>query len=186
MKMMALLLMAIGLISSCSTEENPEAVQEELEVFDLNGDIEAMSTVEDQLQMLRQLTMRYHSFEQAEKDGYAEESMFNPSPWVPNMGFHYTKESLLFDEEINLDEPEILIYVPNEKGKLKLVGIEYAIPLFMSPEAPEGFIGDDDQWSVNPHIAGGAWTLHVWMPLDNPDGIFTKDNPRVPVENPMQ
>ena len=129
--------------------------------------------------------MRFHSFEQAKKLGYAEPSPFNPSPYIPNMGYHYTNMGLL-DGTFDMEQPEILLYVPNEVGKLKLVGVEYAVPVALSETPPEGFIGNDDHWEYNPNVAGGAWTLHAWVVLENPEGVFAPANPEVPVLNPTQ
>ena len=142
-------------------------------------------TLETQLKKVRKATMRFHSFEQAKKLGYAVPSPFNPSPYVPNMGYHYTNMELM-DGKFEMDKPEILLYVPNEEGKLKLVGVEYAIPVAASEFPPEGFLGDLDHWEYNPHVAGGAWTLHAWVVLENPDGVFAPANSNVPVLNPSQ
>ena len=100
------------------------------------------------------------------------------------MGFHYTNLALM-EGTFELLRPEILLYVPNAQGKLKLVAVEYAVPYIAGSEPPEGFIGDDDVWSYNPHVGPeGAWTLHAWVVMDNPDGIFAPYNPDVPAENP--
>ena len=140
-------------------------------------------TVESQLKELRKVAMRYHSFKQAEKAGYADPFPFNPSPYVPNMGFHYINVGLI-DGTFEMEKPEILLYVPNAQGKLKLVGVEYAVPGTPESTPPEGFIGDTDQWFYNPHVAGGSWTLHAWVVLENPDGVFAPLNPNVPASDP--
>ncbi|EAR15958.1 hypothetical protein [Robiginitalea biformata] len=142
-----------------------------------------VETLDSQLKQARKAAMRFHSFQQAVKHGYADPYPFNPSPYVPNMGFHYINVGLM-DGTFEVDRPEILLYVPNKQGKLKLVGIEYAIPAAPDSEAPEGFIGDEDHWHYNPEVAGGAWTLHAWVVMDNPDGVFASFNPDVPVSDP--
>jgi hypothetical protein len=45
----------------------------------------------------------------------------------------------------------------------------------MAAEAPEGFTGTDDVWDNN--TAFQLWTLHAWIWLANPDGIFAPFNP---------
>ncbi|MBA4743705.1 MAG: hypothetical protein H2058_00475 [Muricauda sp.] len=167
-------------LSSCSeagTDEFPE-----LEMISAKA---KTTTVEDQLKRVRRQSMRFHSFEQAVKAGYAEPFPFNPSPYVPQMGYHYINVGLM-DGVFELDRPEILLYVPNAHGQLKLVGVEYAVPGPESSDPPEGFIGDGDHWHYNPNVAGGAWTLHVWMVLENPDGIFAPLNPNVPSQDPSE
>ena len=69
---------------------------------------------------------RYHSFEQAEQDGYAirvgEPCVASP---LGTMGVHALNAALMADDAIDPVRPEILLYVPDEQGSLKLVGVEY-------------------------------------------------------------
>lgn len=178
-QIVALCCIVIFLIS-CTKDSISES--DDLTVVTAKAKVE---TLKDQLKKVRKAVMRFHSFEQARKAGYAEDLPFNPSPYVPNMGYHYTNVDLM-DGEFDMEKPEILLYVPNEQGKLKFVAVEYAVPVALSPEPPEGFLGDDDQWDFNPHVAGGAWTLHAWVVIDNPDGVFAPFNPNVPVSDPSE
>jgi hypothetical protein len=41
------------------------------------------------------------------------------------MGIHATDAALMADDAIDPLRPEILVYIPNEDGSLKLVGVEY-------------------------------------------------------------
>lgn len=172
------ILSVVFLMSACSKEEMVGSVP--VEVTSAKASIE---TVENQLKKVKKIAMRYHSFEQAKKAGYADPLPFNPSPYVPNMGFHYINVGLM-DGTFELEKPEILLYVPNEQGKLKLVAVEYAIPGPPDSTPPEGFIGDSDHWHYNPNVAGGSWTLHAWVVKDNPDGVFEALNPNVPATDP--
>ena len=176
-----ILLMAVVCSSSCTSEDLASAPSE-LETTRIKAHLE---TKETQIKKVKQATMRFHSFEQARKMGYAEPLPFNPSPFVPQMGYHYTNVGLL-DANFELERPEILLYVPNGHGKLKLVAVEYAVPVALSASAPEGFLGEDDHWEYNPNVAGGAWTLHAWTVLENPEGIFAPFNPRVPTADPSK
>lgn len=174
-------LLTMGLIfTSCSKEE--AIIDSELTATMVKSEME---TLDSQLKKVRQVAMRFHSFKQAEKAGYAEPFPFNPSPYVPNMGFHYINVGLM-DGTFELEKPEILLYVPNEQGKLKLVGVEYAIPGSPESTPPEGFLGNEDHWHYNPNVAGGSWTLHAWVVIDNPDGVFAAFNPDVPSSNPAE
>jgi hypothetical protein len=49
----------------------------------------------------------------------------------------------------------------------------------LSPNPPEGFTGDADQWREDTE-GFGFWELNAWIWLHNPEGIFGHDNPRVP------
>ncbi|MFX0555470.1 hypothetical protein ACOCEA_01650 [Maribacter sp. CXY002] len=172
-------LLLLLVVTSCSKEE--ATADTELEMVSVKAKKE---TLESQLKKVKKATMRFHSFEQAKKAGYADPYPFNPSIYVPNMGFHYINVGLI-DGEFDMEKPEILLYVPNEQGKLKLVGVEYAVPFVLSPDGPpEGFIGDSDQWDKNYNLPGGAWTLHAWVVIENPDGVFTDLNPVVPKNDP--
>ncbi len=160
-------------LSACSKEALED---ESLTATSVKGKTE---TLDSQLKQARRAAMKFHSFKQAQKANYEL-----ASPYVPNMGYHYVNTDLLLNGEFNVEQPEALLYVPNEQGKLKLVGIEYIVPGFLSPEAPEGFIGDSDHWHFNPNVAGGSWTLHVWVVEDNPDGVFAPTSPKVPFSDP--
>jgi len=46
------------------------------------------------------------------------------------------------------------------------------------PPAPDGFTGTNDTWELNEEFQ--LWTLHVWIELENPNGIFTARNPVLP------
>ena len=126
-----------------------------------------------ELAQARSTTARYHSVEAAEADGYVDISFCEPAE-----GCHWLKPSLL-DAHFNPAEPEVLLYVPDDHGRMRLVAVEYLIPIAVSPVAPEGFLGEADEWRKESE-GPGLWELTVWIWLDNPDGIFAHHNPRVP------
>ena len=78
-----------------------------------------------ELQEVRSAVARYHSFEQAERDGYTvhmEPCVASPAG---TMGIHAINPALMADDAIDVDQPEILLYVPKGDGELELVGVEY-------------------------------------------------------------
>ena len=96
------------------------------------------------------------------------------------MGFHFLNASLL-DDRFEIEKPELMLYAPYGADSMKLVAVEYATPitdLNNPPPVPEGFTGSDDVWEVNTEFK--LWTLHVWVGLDNPHGLFASHNPRLP------
>jgi hypothetical protein len=111
---------------------------------------------------------RYHDVRKALGDGYQDIGVV-----LPNMGRHFLNESLL-DATFEADRPELLVYTPDSSV---LVAVEYAVPIALSPQAPEGFTGQADEWV---QFGGSLWTLHAWVWKDNPDGIFNPTNQRVP------
>lgn len=129
------------------------------------------------LAQVRRATARYHDVTVAEESGYVQ-----VSPFVPGMGYHYLKESLM-DDEVIPTKPEALVYVDNpaDESKRRLVAVEYLIP--------EGLVGqqsdldgkfpgvDGDAWHHEHEIH--AWTLHAWIWYPNPEGVFHPANSRV-------
>ncbi|MCH7724270.1 MAG: hypothetical protein IIC76_13190 [Bacteroidetes bacterium] len=130
--------------------------------------------LEGELAKVRSATERYQNMDNALSDEYEDIDLF-----VANQGWHYLKGSLV-DETFELEKPEILVYAPDSNGGLMLVGVEYAIPVDLSADAPDGFTGAEDVWEINTDF--GLWVLHAWVWSDNPDGIFNSTNPLVPVE----
>lgn len=126
----------------------------------------------DQLAQVKRATARYRTFENATHDGYVDIGVV-----LPNMGRHFMKQGLV-DSTFEVEHPELLVYQPTEHGGMELVAVEYAVPLSMSANAPEGFRGTADQWSPNQTF--GLWLLHAWVWKENPDGVFNPTNSRVP------
>jgi hypothetical protein len=124
-----------------------------------------------ELDRARQATLKYADLSQALADGYA-----NINVVMPNMGHHYMKQ-VLVDERFEIESPEILVYA-SESGQMRLVAVEYAIPLDRSAEAPAGFTGSDDVWDRNTGFQ--LWLLHAWVHRDNPAGVFKSTNSNVP------
>src|SRR5215475_6866130 len=69
-------------------------------------------------------TAKYQDVEQAEADGY-----INIDLYLSGEGYHYVNPSLI-DGTFDPAHPEVLLYLPVGDGqRLKLVGVEYLIPL---------------------------------------------------------
>lgn len=134
---------------------------------------------EDQVALLEQKMQRFHNFAVAQAQGYTVQA----GSYVPNMGYHYLNPEYV-DGEFDLLKPEILVYHPDENGNMIFGAAEYLIPLMDCDEenpsypAPEGFMGNEDHWHVN--CAAGGWTLHAWVGVENPDGVFNATNSQVP------
>jgi hypothetical protein len=92
----------------------------------------------------------------AKKDGFVDINVV-----TKNMGYQYMKISLV-DAEFDIRKPEILVYNKNDKGKIELVAVEYAVPISLTPKAaPAGFTGDNYVWSKNTDF--GLLLLHAWV-----------------------
>ena len=129
-----------------------------------------------EIDQLRSAMTSFDDIESAKDKGYANDV----TGYVTNMGFHYLNASIL-DDKFDVKNPELVLYVPDDHGGLKFVGVEYAVPiadLNNPPPAPEGFKGDADVWEINTEFK--LWTLHAWVGMDNPHGIFHPHNPNIP------
>lgn len=127
-----------------------------------------------ELQQVRAATARYQHLKNAEKDGYVDIDVV-----MPNMGYHYMKMEHV-DDKFEIRNPEILVYNHDEDGNMELVAVEYAIPIPLSVNAPEGFTGSGDVWTY--HTGFNLWLLHAWVWKYNPDGVFNPTNPDVHVQ----
>ena len=127
-----------------------------------------------ELQQARAASARYRNFDNATADGYQDINVI-----VPEMGHHYLKMANL---DINFDykKPELLVYNREHDGSMKLVAVEYAVPIDLTPTtAPAGFTGNADVWDRNTFF--GLWLLHAWVWEYNPNGVFNPTNPEVHV-----
>ena len=128
-----------------------------------------------ELARARNATARYHDFDVADADGYEFLAC------VPGEGFEYVNWSLV-DCTFDIEHPEALHYVTEENG-LRLVGVEYVVPIACTATAPEGFTGDADEWEF---MAEGLpiWALRaaIWFP--NQEGMFEEHNPRIQTQCP--
>ena len=166
------------LMTGCKKSSNAEAVQEEIQSKSNSqngsngfGNYTGLDpqTVSE-LQQAKIATAKYNDFDQAIAAGYVDINVI-----VPEMGYHYLKMDNL-NATFEYDKPEILVYNKEENGRMKLVALEYAVPISLSANAPSGFTGDNDHWSV---YQGVLWTLHAWIWEYNPDGVFNATNPLI-------
>ena len=136
-----------------------------------------------ELQAVREATAKFHSVDQALAAGYVPASPCEKSP-AGTMGIHYVNPRLLAPGLEPLT-PEILIYLPNADGSLKLVAVEY-----MKIDADQNLATDSDR----PFLFGQAfqgpmlghnptmpihYDLHVWIHESNPNGVFAQWNPAI-------
>jgi hypothetical protein len=172
-----LLLIAAGLfLSGCedtglTAPENPYSSVETIESANIQ-----LQNINPELASLRRATALFQNFNKAVAAGYKDR--ITPC-WYHSelgaMGYHYANLELL-DGSVNLLEPEALMYEPNAKGHLNLVGLEYIVPI----EAWEGeevpvLLGQE--FHTNEGL--GLYTLHIWLWRQNPAGMFADWNPKV-------
>ncbi len=129
---------------------------------------------ESEVNQLKKATEKYVDFNTAVSEGWID-----VSGYVPNMGHHFLNPAYS-DGVFELEKPEVILYLPDENGAMKMVAVEYSI-IPKDPEnpgnPPEGFTGALDEWHFNEELK--QWQLHVWTKLENPDGIFAPFNPAI-------
>ncbi|HLM00036.1 MAG TPA: hypothetical protein VK400_03210, partial [Pyrinomonadaceae bacterium] len=113
----------------------------------------------------RAATARYHNFDKAVEDGFVQVSPCVEVPGLGAMGYHYVNFARAGNPNLDPAQPETLLYLPDNNGKLRLVGLEYV--KFASPNAPAPVLfGQELHYDQNL----GAYTLHVWAWRNNPSG----------------
>lgn len=152
-----------------------------------NGDSELI-TDEVKLSGLRRVTARFHQIEAAKDAGYV--TQITPC-WAHHsaggMGYHFGNTNL-FDATVDLLNPETVIYEPQAGGHMKLVGMEYIVPI----DAWKAAGHDVNDPNDTPVLLGQRYTkhsflpifkLHIWLWENNPSGTFADWNPKVSCKN---
>lgn len=123
----------------------------------------------------KKATAKYHNVQKALADGFVQISPCVSHPTLGTMGYHYANIERVLDPAVNPEAPEVLLYIPNEKGNLRLVAVEYVVPLGLVPEPPVlfGQVFHTDPEPLN------QYSLHVWIWRNNPSGIFAPFNPKL-------
>jgi hypothetical protein len=134
---------------------------------------------------LRRLVAPFHDFQKASDAGWSAEitpclvdADLPSQPGSGAMGRHYGNLAFIQDGGVvNLLQPELLLYEPEQNGKLRFVGVEYIVPFSDRPAT-----------SPAPTLLGHAfakvpefqvWGLHIWVGRHNQSGIFSPWNPKV-------
>jgi hypothetical protein len=133
------------------------------------------------LAQVRAATAQFQQSEVAGTVGYVnvnEECVAHPE--MGGMGFHFVNFGLV-DLELDALQPEILVYAPSPSGNMKLVAVEYAVPI-----EPWDAIHSDPPMVMGQHLHAnpilGLYVLHAWIWQNNPAGMFEDWNPNVSCE----
>jgi hypothetical protein len=136
------------------------------------------------LERIRGALARYNSTAQAEQDGYVPSSPCEELPGAGAMGIHYVNPALMAPG-IDPLRPEILLYLPDADGKLKLIGVEYFQAdadqdISTNADRPSVF-GQPFDGPMDGHAPGMPihYDLHVWLFEANPAGVFAAWNPAI-------
>jgi hypothetical protein len=138
--------------------------------------------VNKDLAVLRRVTAEFQDFDNATAGGWSAQitpCMTDPAG-AGGMGFHYGNTALI-DGSVSVEEPELLLYEPEQNGRLRLVAVEYIIPytLHSRSDTPPVLFGQEFKQNDTFQL----WGLHAWVWTENPSGVFANWNPRVTCEN---
>ena len=126
---------------------------------------------------MQRLAEPLRGFAQAQEAGWSEQlTPCLEHPSKGGQGYHYGNLAYI-DGQVNVLEPEVFMYEPQQDGELKLVGIEYIIPFTARSATAEPPILLGREFHAN--TQAGLWALHVWLWEDNPSGLFAAWNPEV-------
>ena len=167
------LIVAVIVTSACAGRTHPAASADP--VAELTSGFDAR--VRRDVETLRAATSKYHDLAAAEADGYPSKlPMCIADSTMGGMGHHFIDRKL-FDDKLEIDRPEMLIYAPSPTGKVELVAVEYAVPDRAVPatEKPPRLFGQE----LKPYDQFNYWALHVWAWRRNAAGLFADWNPAV-------
>jgi hypothetical protein len=139
------------------------------------------------VQDVREATAQFLDVNNAALAGYGPAFGCVSGPDHGAMGIHYVNGGLVGDGEIDVMDPEALIYEP-VGNKRRLVGVEFIVDaatwLANHNNLPPSLDGQDFQFVAAPnrfHLAD-FFELHVWAWRDNPQGAFVDWNNQVTCE----
>ncbi len=134
-----------------------------------------------ELDQVRDATAIYSSVEAAEAAGFVnvnvDECVASPEG---AMGYHFVNFELV-DLELDPLQPEIMVFIPDGDGGMKLGAVEYAVPIEpwdAMNDSPPTVLGQE----LHPNPVLGLYVLHAWVHEANPSGVFADWNPNVSCE----
>jgi hypothetical protein len=140
------------------------------------------ATAHRDLATIREASARFQRIEEAIEAGFEPVGSCVASP-AGGMGIHYIHWGRYGNGVVDPALPEMLLYEPQQNGRMRLVGVEFAInaDAWGQPDAPviAGQAFDPPNPAHPSPLVQTSYTLHVWSWLENPNGMFAHFNPRV-------
>ena len=135
---------------------------------------EGCETVEcrNEVATARRATAGYHEISKALADGFVAASPCVRNSTLGTMGFHFANRARI-DQTVDPAVPEVLLYLPDDEGEMRLVAVEYVVPNIGNP-VPSLF-GQPFHYSA----ARNRYELHAWIWRNNPSGMFADFNPKL-------
>lgn len=172
------LLAAAALLAACDDNSSlPLAPDASLQSASLESASMQTAAAENRdLATLRRVTARYHDLNAALADGFILLHDCEVRPGEGAVGKLYVHLDRFLDGTLDAARPDGLLYATGADGGPRLAGVELALPMAMwsAPEPPE-FLGVPLQAEEE----FGAFGLHVWLWMHNPDGLFAQAHPGI-------
>ncbi len=166
--------LSLTLVAACDSARTPTEPAASAAVPDAEpAFVAGAPEVNAALAAIRAATARFQRFDVATQAGWDTPLTDCFDDPAGGMGFHYGNVGLI-DDELEVAQPEALLYEPEPNGRMRLVAVEYIVPFALSEDPPE-LMGQ----TFSPNTAFGIWTLHAWVWKENPSGMFAPWNPRV-------
>lgn len=132
-------------------------------------------SVERDVARARMATAPFRVAAEAIAAGYVPTTQCVQDPHHGAMGLHF-KHPALRDGTVDLENPEILLYLKMPNGDLRLTGVEYVVPISAwTSDQPPTLMGQ--RFKREEQV--GIWYLHAWLWEENPAGMFADFNPRL-------
>jgi len=113
-------------------------------------------SVSQQLAAARAATARYHDFNEALADGFAD---LGPNPFEADE-IEFVNFGLV-DCTLDASQPAALNYMVSGQG-LRLVGVEYSIPMACAPTPPEDFLPGAGEWVAEAGAPVWSYRVNLW------------------------
>lgn len=113
--------------------------------------------VNQQLALARAATARFHDPAAALAEGYVDLGA-NPEE---GGAIEYVNFDLIFSCTLDVEHPQALRYVPSGNG-LRLIAVEYAIPMPCAPTPPEDFLPGVGEWEPEPKAPAWMKAVFLW------------------------
>lgn len=118
------------------------------------------SGVNRQLAAARAATAIYHDVNRALADGYTD---LGPNPFEENE--HEFVNFAFVDCTLDVLRPQALSYMSSGNG-LRLVGVEYSIPMACAPTPPEDFLPGAGEWIAEAAAPVWSYRVALWSGRD--------------------
>ena len=178
----AIALTLVAILLAC--EAQPAALAPE-GVATTHAPATLSASTASQIAQLRRLVAPFHDFQTASDAGWSAPItpclVAGDLPSTPGsgaMGFHYGNLAYIQDGGVvDLLQPELLLYEPEQNGKLRFVGVEYIVPFADHPATDPAPTLLGQEFAQVPEF--GVWGLHIYVGRHNPSGTFAPWNPKV-------